>query len=205
MRLRPRRQRFMSPITTRMLLPIAVAFGCATTSNIAHSAPQPGQGRSADSVNLTLSRRVAQMATPRDTTDRQPRLYAEPDFRVHRSIGMNEDSLFVGDTASLFLVQFECEYDVCTQSFDSLTDSGWTVSDRRHARLLPVDERSPRAHNALMIPPSRMIVALRPGHIVVRARGVHGMLDAALESDVASFDLDRTFVIRPKPPRRKRS
>jgi hypothetical protein len=120
-------------------------------------------------------------------------------FRVRRYIGGNEGRLFVGDTAPLTLAQAVCEYDVCHPGREALSDSGWTLSDRRLARLLPAEKRSAGRADRLMETPSRMIVALRPGRVVVRARGVHGLLDAALESSTPLYDLERTIVILPKP------
>jgi hypothetical protein len=137
-------------------------------------------------------------------------------FRVQRGImggrGASEHIwLVVGDSLPLVLFEVQRLEDLGMSGQRDLSDSGWAVLDPRIAQLITPspDRESARAlrSNEKYItavdygPPRRFIKALRPGITAVRVRGVHGLLDAALDSDLPSGVLERDVVVTRAPQR----
>jgi len=122
-------------------------------------------------------------------------------FSVQRGIAGgrgNADRLWlvVGDSLPLWLWETERYKDLGMPGHDDLTDSGWVVLDPRIARLSGAAPGSASLDERLMYgPPRRYIKALRPGSTTIRVRGVHGYLDAALESEIRPGVLEREIVV----------
>ena len=110
--------------------------------------------------------------------------------------------LIVGDSVPLWLTEIESSYDTHVHGQRDLTDSGWTVLDARVAQLLPPLPGAPLIPERFTDGPPRMYVkALSPGLTTIRVRGVHGRLDAAIESELPPGVLERTLVVV-RPPKR---
>jgi hypothetical protein len=143
----------------------------------------------------------------RATAVRASRLEHLERFRVSRGIvggGALADGnlIVVGDSAPLWLAETQSSYDTGTSGQRDLTDSGWTVLDPRVARLQrPSATPIPMRERLLNGPPRMYVKALRAGTATIRVRGVHGRLDAALESEPAPGMLERTIVVS-RPPQR---
>jgi hypothetical protein len=118
----------------------------------------------------------------------------------------------VGDSLPLWLMEYEWHEDLSMRGQRDLTDSGWVVLDPRIAQLLkplpgtPPLPQQPDADGYVAVvddygPPRMYVKALRPGTTTIRLRGVHGLRDAALESEVTPGVLERDVVVI-RPPHR---
>jgi hypothetical protein len=185
------------------------------------SLDRPGeQSITWDSVRIEY---IAPSVRPLDSATRAAALRARrreslERFNVRRWIagggGIGEHMwLTVGDSAPLWLRESEARYDLISEGQRDLTDSGWVVLDPRIAQLKPSSdaastrERHDSADGDGYVavvsygPPRMYVKALRPGSTTIRVRGVHGRLDAALESEVSPGVLERDVVVV-RPPHR---
>jgi hypothetical protein len=125
------------------------------------------------------------------------------DFRVYRSIWSgpgDEDILWlvVGDSMRLRLGETKCSFDMCTPHRQSLEDSGWSIADSRIARLQhPVRLADSMSLDGFYGPTRYFLKAVRPGRTVVRARGVTGSLDAAVQWRGPAGVVEREILVTP--------
>lgn len=126
-----------------------------------------------------------------------------------KGVGTERMWLTVGDSVPLWLIETARYYDQSITGQRDLTDSGWTVRDPRIAQLSKPSPgaqalRDTTGYPVAVVdfgPPRMYIKALRPGTTTIRVRGVHGLRDAALESEVAPGVLE-TEVLVIRPPHR---
>jgi hypothetical protein len=110
--------------------------------------------------------------------------------------------LIVGDSLPLWLTETQSSWDMHWPGQRDLTDSGWTILDPRLAQLLPPPPGADPFPERLTDGPPRVDVkALRPGATRIRIRGVHGRLDAAIESALPPGVIEREIVVTRPPVR----
>jgi hypothetical protein len=138
-------------------------------------------------------------------------------FSVQRGImggrGLtNRIWLIVGDSLPLLLFETQRLEDLRAPGQRDLSDSGWVVLDPRVAQLIEpasgvAPGREPRSRKEYVVveygPPRMYAKALRPGTTTIRVRGVHGQLDAALDSDFPPGVIESDLIVT-RAPRRLR-
>jgi hypothetical protein len=167
---------------------IARLFGMRP-AHVAAWRPGPGDNwrfpRDSVRVEYVAPRIPLPGVTMRADAERARRRRDPRDFRVNRYIRADRAGhpfvwLLVGESVPLALDEEECELDLCLRRHVVLEDSGWEVRDPRVARLLRPSPSYPAPSDFMFGAPRFYLKALRPGRTVVRARGVTGVLDAAV-------------------------